>query len=346
MYLNSAGNVLIQTTDFDVFHGEPKTIENVNYAQQPSYKELIAPAMSRRMAKGIKMSIYAANEALQKSENQELDAIIVGTALGCIEDSEKFLGSIVENQEEYLTPTSFIQSTHNTVAAQIALHWQCKAYNFTYVNGSNSFESALFDAFMQIKFQDKNQILVGGVDEIAPYTLELYSLIGKVKKAEDSIDFKNPKTNGMTYSEGATFFLVSNEKKSESLAEIADVQIWNQFPISMEASVETFLNRNQLTKDEIDVVFLGVNADQSQQAFYEEIQSVFSNSSFGYYQHISGSYETASAFGLKMAAEVLQKQTFPKILQYTESKHKKLENTLLVHHSNGTDIGFILLKKC
>ena len=49
------------------------------------------------------------------------DAIITGTGLGCLEDTEKFLTAMVTNKEEFLTPTSFIQSTHNTVSAQIAL---------------------------------------------------------------------------------------------------------------------------------------------------------------------------------------------------------------------------------
>ena len=53
-----------------------------------------------------------------------------------------------------LTPTSFIQSTHNTVGGQIALELQCKGYNFTYVHGSNSFESALLDAKLQLELNE------------------------------------------------------------------------------------------------------------------------------------------------------------------------------------------------
>src|SRR5690554_6229467 len=142
-YINGIGSVSIQTPEYSVFDAAPEKVQHLNHAQQPSYKELIAPAMSRRMARGIKMSIYAANQAMNEAENPDLDAIIAGTSLGCIEDSEKFLNTIIENDEEFLTPTAFIQSTHNTVAAQIALQLQCKSFNFTYVNGGNSFESAL-----------------------------------------------------------------------------------------------------------------------------------------------------------------------------------------------------------
>lgn len=65
--------------------------------------------------------------AMKDANVESVDAIITGTGLGCIEDSEKFLKSILDNKEEFLTPTSFIQSTHNTVGAQIALYSNVKA---------------------------------------------------------------------------------------------------------------------------------------------------------------------------------------------------------------------------
>lgn len=91
--------------------------------------------MLRRMAPGVKMSLHAAMQAMQEARITQLDAIITGTGLGCLQDSEKFLNAVLDQDEEYLAPTSFIQSTHNAVGAQIAIHLGCKAYNFTYVQG-------------------------------------------------------------------------------------------------------------------------------------------------------------------------------------------------------------------
>ena len=53
-YINGLGNVSIQQPDFDLFQSEITSVKNINKVQQPSYKELIAPAMSRRMAKVLK----------------------------------------------------------------------------------------------------------------------------------------------------------------------------------------------------------------------------------------------------------------------------------------------------
>ena len=345
-YINGIGNVSIQSVDFDVFESESAEIQVLNKAQQPSYKDLIAPAMSRRMAKGVKMGIYAANKALFNAKMVDPQAVIVGTGLGCIEDSEKFLDAIIDNDEQFLTPTAFIQSTHNTVAAQIALHLQCKAYNFTYVNGANSFESALFDAFMQLKHFNKENILIGGVDEIAPYTFSMYEMIGKVKQSGEELNFKNPQTKGIALAEGATFFALSNNKTNNSYAEVIDVMLFNAFKDDEATEINIFLKKNNLSVTDLDVVFFGANADAHQQEFYNRMSTVFNEIPQGYYQHISGSYDTASAFGLKVAAEIIQKQALPKAVQYNNIEPTKMEKVLMINQFNNTDFSFVLLSKC
>lgn len=345
-YINGIGNVSIQSVDFDLFESEATEIQILNKAQQPSYKDLIAPAMSRRMAKGVKMGIYAANKALFNAKMVDPQAVIVGTGLGCIEDSEKFLDAIIDNDEQFLTPTAFIQSTHNTVAAQIALHLQCKAYNFTYVNGANSFESALFDAFMQLKHFNKENILIGGVDEIAPYTFSMYEMIGKVKQSGEELNFKNPQTKGIALAEGATFFALSNNKTNNSYAEVIDVMLFNAFKDDEATEINIFLKKNNLSVTDLDVVFFGANADAHQQEFYNRMSTVFNEIPQGYYQHISGSYDTASAFGLKVAAEIIQKQALPKAVQYNNIEPTKMEKVLMINQFNNTDFSFVLLSKC
>ena len=84
------------------------TPEEVCYAQEPSYKEYIAPNASRRMAKGVKMAIATAAEALKEAHISTPDAILVGTGMGCLQDSEKFLTALINDNEEHLTPTAFI----------------------------------------------------------------------------------------------------------------------------------------------------------------------------------------------------------------------------------------------
>jgi 3-oxoacyl-[acyl-carrier-protein] synthase II len=131
-------------------------------AIEPDYKEFIDPKQARRMSRLIKMGVAAAKKCLDDGYVEMPGAIITGTALGCMEDTVTFLTRIVELNEEMLPPTAFIQSTHNTVAAQIALMLKCHSYNQTFVHKGVSFENALFDAIMLLKEQDADNILVGG----------------------------------------------------------------------------------------------------------------------------------------------------------------------------------------
>lgn len=168
---------------------------------------------------------------MKESNTATFDSIITGTGMGCIDDSDKFLKAILDNNEEFLTPTSFIQSTHNTVGAQIALGLQCKSYNFTYVNGSVSFESALLDAKLKIDENEASSILIGGIDEINDYTVSLFKLAGFIKEEiESPNDLLNSTTTGVVYSEGATFFVLE-DKKDSTYAEILDIELHNNMEI-------------------------------------------------------------------------------------------------------------------
>ena len=74
----------------------------------PDYKNFISTKILRRMSKIIRMGVTSANEAMQEAEITNPDAIIVGTGLGCMIDTEKFLNKMLDNNETLLTPTSFI----------------------------------------------------------------------------------------------------------------------------------------------------------------------------------------------------------------------------------------------
>ena len=119
---------------------EQMMLDPVNYTGEkltciePDYTKYVDAKLIRRMSRIIKMGVAAASEALQQANVQCPDAIITGTAYGCLTDTDQFLTRMVEFKETLLSPTAFIQSTHNTVAAQIALMLQCHSYNNTYVH--------------------------------------------------------------------------------------------------------------------------------------------------------------------------------------------------------------------
>ena len=160
-----AGSISAQNTfDTDSFLAAIITHhENKIQAIYPNYREYISPSASRRMETGVKIGFVAATKALTLAQLSQPDAILTATGLGCIADTEKFLNSIINNNETYLTPTSFIQSTHNTVGAQIALGLQCNGYNSTYTHGNLSFNRHLYTKEEKIKLEKELDKIFYGI---------------------------------------------------------------------------------------------------------------------------------------------------------------------------------------
>lgn len=347
-YINGIGCVSAQKTFERGFleDVEINTTDNVLSAVNPDYKAFISPGAIRRMAKGVKMGIAASQFALEDAGITMPDAVITGTGMGCIQDSEKFLKAIINNKEEFLTPTSFIQSTHNTVGAQIALNMQCKGYNFTYVNGAVSLESALLDSKMQIESGEAKTILSGGVDETSEHTIALYKLIDLIKDSSDApYDVLNPKSKGVVLGEGAGFFVLENKKTANTYAVFEDIEMQNTLSESeVKPFITDFLNSNHLSLSEIDAIVLGNNGDSGFDHYYREATSLFSETPQLYYKHLSGEFYTASTFGIWTAVQVLKQQQIPKVLQMNKITKPQYNTVLLYNQYRGKDHSLILLK--
>ena len=181
-------------------------------ALEREVKELI-PNMNirRRMSRVVKIGVTTGLDVIADFEEYgSIDAIITSTWLGCIADSEKFLVNIIDSNEQMLTPTPFIQSTFNTVGAQIALIRSLKCYNNTFTHRCVSFESGVIDAMLQLKCCDAKAVLVGCFDELTP---TVKAVLDRLKLSKES------------RGEGAIFFVLTKEKLPCSVAEICDVNI-------------------------------------------------------------------------------------------------------------------------
>ena len=128
-------------------------------------KQYLSPMESRRMGKIMKASLLSAFTALKDAGLERPDAIIAATAKGMLELSAIFLDDIVENHEEQLKPTVFMQCTHNTIASAIAIQTKCHGYNITYSQGEDSSAWAVRDAKMLLRKGEAKSVLVCAFDE-------------------------------------------------------------------------------------------------------------------------------------------------------------------------------------
>lgn len=351
VYINSIASISAQKT----FEDGPFLEEIIDYsdsiifAQDPDYKQFIPPAASRRMAKGIKMGVAASKIAMDEAGIENVDAIITGTGMGCMIDSEKFVSAIIDNNEQYLTPTPFIQSTHNTVAGQIALGIGCKAYNFTYVHGAISFESALLDAKMQLENDEAQHILVGGVEELGEHTTQVHRAINHIKSSPVRIStLLDSKTSGTVFSEGASFFVVSNEKKTGCYAQLLAVEVFNTLPKEKLTNIiRTFLKENNLKVSDIDVLITGNNGDMDFDGYYTQLsESIFKDSQQVAYKHLVGDNNTVSAFGVWLGTKILKTQTIPEIVKINTIDTPEIKTILCYNQYRGQNHSLVLFKKC
>lgn len=349
VYINSASCISVQDTlNENILQNlTPGSSSNIIKAIEPNYKEFIPPAMIRRMSKTVKMSSVASHYALKEAGIEKPDAIIVGTGMGCSQDSEKFLKNVIDNHEEFLTPTFFIQSTHNTVAGQIALGLQCHAYNFTYVNTSSSLEFSLLDAQLQINDGEAENVLVGSTDEQTDRTMELYCLNNTIKKETDlPADYLHTTTNGVIWGEGASFFVIGKDKTENSYAKLKNIQISNKVELNeVKDFIQNFLVQNNLSTHDIDAVILGFSGDAQSDMYYTKAMELFPDSAQLYYKHLSGEFNTASGFSTFMACHILKEQQIPEIMMINAEKKESIKNILLYNHLAGHDHSLVLLEK-
>ena len=131
-------------------------------------REFVTAGEARRMGKLMKAATITSMRALREAGVERPDAIITATAYGMLETSERFLTDMVENGEEMLSPTLFMQSTHNTIGSALAIRLKCHGYNITYSQGADSFRWALRDAKRLIETGKAKTVLVGQHDEATP----------------------------------------------------------------------------------------------------------------------------------------------------------------------------------
>lgn len=275
---------------------------------QPEYKELLSGGNVRRMSKPIKMGLYSALRALNMSGVTTPDAIIVGTGMGCLTDTERFLINMFEEQEEMLSPTPFIQSTHNTIAGQIALTVKCTGPNLTFSNGDTSFESGLIQGAIMLDRSREQHILIGGVDEINQASFDIYCQMGLGKHSTVSPgDANQSESPGAIMGEGAGFFCITGNKTSSSLAEILETRVLqNDSPnIAIEAANE-LLDKYEIRVNELEHLLLGNDGNPLHTPAYRQVQEAFNTAESSYFKNTCGQFSTAVSTGLCTAVDLLR----------------------------------------
>jgi len=313
----------------------------------PDYKAFIPALQLRRMNKSMRMAIFAARLALQEARRQSVEAVITGTGLGCLRDSERFLETILESEGSMLNPTPFIQSTHNMAAAAIALSLGCKGYNMTYVHNALSFESALLDALVYASEHPDQAFLLGGVDELGSRSTQFWELAGYLKHDTPAIptSLVEPKTPGEVAAEGAAFFVASCQPTGHSLGKVLSVDTCYRTD-DPDLFIRRFLARNNVDLSTVDAVMLGYNGDSRYDTIYDQLtEGCLTEKAIVGYKHVLGEFDTVSAAALFVALYVLKRNHIPEVLHVSGPVPKALNRILVYNQRRGVNHALILVER-
>lgn len=289
------------------------------------FKQWLSPGESRRMGKLLKRALATSLTAMHASGVEHPDAIITGTGLGCIENTEILLTHLCFEGEENCKPTPFMQSTHNTISSLVSIHTHSHGYNATYAHKEASFDCALEDAWMQIQLGRIHSALVGGQDEMTPQYFGLLCKTGYLG---------NP---GQVAGETAVSMMLDIEHKDDALCRLTLVRRCYR------PTQETFAH----IADEIGAVdaivlpHLSLTSSPLVALFARPVQP-----SLLQFKNIFGESYSAYGLGVYAAAQVLHHQQLPDAMLIPGSvRPQRLDRILVINQSGGKDYTFTLLEK-
>ena len=346
IYINSIKQISAQQPLVDTWFDEPIFYDEPYVrALEPDYKQFFTPNESRRLGKILKRALLVSRQAMTESGVAQPDAIITGTGLGCIENTEIFLDKLVREGEELLNPTHFMQSTHNTISSLIAIDAKCNAYNITYAHKGISFECALQDAFLQMKRSDRDKaclipitttVLLGAHDEMTPTYFSLLKKAGYLGKPHQTFS-----------GEIAVAMMLATEKTEKTLCQIEAVEKIYTGGKKLE---EVLKLEEILEKNDVNYIMVGTNGvEENDKVYFENCERLFPGVPLLQYKNIFGEGYTTPALGVYAAAVCLQRGDVPKHLRCEVSDVKceknKVNKILCYNHFEEKNHTFILLSR-
>ena len=348
-YIQSAAHISIQQPLTDEWFSNPLLpAQAYNESIEPDYSKYFSPMAARRMGRLLKRAMSTAIEAL--GQQPVPDAIITGTGLGCIANTEKFLSAMIDNQEDFLQPTYFMQSTHNTIGSQVAQHFKCHGYNCTYSHRGTSFDSSLLDACLQMRAGTIRSVLVGGHDEMTPEYFKMLGKIGYWKNGDVSPDtLRDSNTHGSLSGSCSLNMLLSDKSNASTLCKIAGMDMLYEPSIdALCTSAKHLLKKAGISAGDLSTVVLGLSGDCDNDRVYLDFKKAISpDTPIIWYKHIFGESFCASAFGVLVGATCLHEHTIPAHLLFQPESETAEPKFILVHnHFHNKDHSLVLLSSC
>ena len=327
LFVLSAKQISVQQPLSEDWMSQPIEYQQpFNRSIDPSFKDYISPIEARRMGKILKRAIATSKEAIKTSGLETVDAIITGTGYGCIENTEFFLDALSKDGEQMLSPTYFMQSTHNTISSIVAIQTKNHGYNVTYAHKGTSFDSAMQDAVLQLRLGKINSALIGGHDEMTPTFYNILKKGGMMGHDDEMCG-------------EAAVSVVVGTKNDNYLCKILDFKMLHKPTMEkLKAVAAEFM---------ADFILTGISGNhKSDKAYLTDAKELWGDAKLLKYKHLFGESFTSSGLGFYVAAQCLKAGNIPAHLFVNpkDITDKKPSKILIFNHSDGTNYSLTLLE--
>lgn len=296
-------------------------------AIDPDFKQFISAGDARRLGKLLKRALATSLSVLQEGGITNPDAIITGTGFGSVENTELFLDAMVREGEQMLKPTQFMQSTHNTASSLIGIHTHSHGYNSTYTQKGLSFDSALYDAWLQFRLGKINSALVGSHDEMTPV------FAGFMRKADHV-------KQGEICSEAAVSVLLSNQADAPALCSLEGLMLLNEpEPAELADAIRSVTGGNATS-----AVMTGMSGNSENDSWYGFLKDQLPGVPMLRYKHLFGVNFSSSAIGFYASACCIKKGLIPACLTTGGAPVSTEGGILIVNVVEGRHYSISLLK--
>jgi len=265
------------------------------YACSESFSENEITVKQRRRLSRLGQMVLVAAKRSKPLETDRL-SVAIGTGWGTLCEAAMFIENMIAKDEREPMPSHFINSVHNSLAAQVAIEMGAHGLNFAPTERDISFESALWQGVQQLVTNEADCVLVGAADELNKYLLSIGRRWGLWKNA--------------TPAEGATVISLARDGNTRApLAHVRGVR-FGRYRRPFDAEREAAWIAEAIDLTQMEVVLSGANGWKPLDAMYESVVEALSTRAgrsltHQTYKQECGEYYSASAFGFARAVELV-----------------------------------------
>lgn len=338
LYILSAEQISLQRPLSQEWMERPRYIASP-YARawDPAFKDLLRPGEGRRMSRILKRAAAVSDRALRAAGEICPEAIVTGTGWGCVESTEQFLQALCRQGERLLSPTHFMQSTHNTIGSLVAIRTGCHGYNVTFSHRAVSFDCALHNAALLLRSGQTDNVLAAAHDEVTP---DLYILLRRMGYVGHEGQCPCSETSV------ALFLSASEPRPRQALCRLSGWGMAHRPAAGDWAeAVCTTLSGQRLRPEDIDLLVTGHNGFAPNDAPYDHLaKTLFPHTPQFRYKWLFGENYSTSAAGVYAAAHLLRRGHMPHALGGDGFSRPRLGSVLILNHTDASDFSCFLLQ--